>query len=298
MKVVSWLSGRNPNDTSRGITPIKSKSLPAEITLGYLYSILIRPVLNDIRNIRNVYIIPYGKLYYLPFSALAYESETGSRRYLVEDHNIGFISTLSLFDLIAGYKESTAIGAYLFADPDGTLPFARQEIDSIKTTIGSCFEFVGKEATVEQLERISDKCKILHLATHGHLEKGKIEQSWILFADKKLTMADIFITKLPNVEMVVLSTCESSLGAEGIEYATLARAFTNSGVPTVVSTLWEINDQTTQEIMTDFYKAITDQKNKFEALAIAQRNFLERHKTDTKKLYPFYWAPFIVLGRP
>ncbi|MBX2931454.1 MAG: CHAT domain-containing protein [Chitinophagaceae bacterium] len=301
MLAVASLSGRNVYP-ARGVHIRKSdndkKSAPdINKTLAFLYDVLIQPIANDIEGYENVYLIPADKLFYLPFASLIHTNEKGEQRYLIEDHNIGFLSTIFLFDLVYNYKPSGKGDVYLFADPDGSLPFAKTEVAEIKNSITNSISYEGKAASVANLSSIADKCKVLHLATHGFLEKGKIDESWILFADKKLSMAEILTMKFPHAELAILSTCESALGADGIEYATLARAFNNAGVPSVLSTLWEINDKAAMEIMVEFYKNIQNGMNRFTALAASQRSYLAKYKTDAKAK-PNYWAPFIILGKP
>lgn len=282
MSMVNQLSGRGTPVRITQINNVKKNINPA---LMYLYDVLIGPVVKEMKGYEKVFIIPAGKLFYLPFASLAHYDSQNNIRYLIEDYNIGFLSSMYLFDLIYNYKQSNNGQPYLFSDPDGSLPFARNESEGIKAQLINSIEYKGKNASVKNLMNISDKCKILHLATHGHLEKGSIDKSWLQFSDQKLRMNEIIVMQFPNTEMVVLSTCESALGVDGIEYATLARAFNNAGVPTVVSTLWEVNDESTKEIMIDFYKNIQSGMNKFSALqleciitTIHKIIFMEQHR--------------------
>jgi len=290
----------NGSDTVRGGTVVSTgppDKAPLQSLLHYLYDVLVGPVSGDIRGFDHLYIIPAGRLFYLPFSCLSHVGDDGQDHYLAEDCNVGYLSTMYLYDLVYNFKSTGRGSTYLFADPDGSLPYALQETDSIRANVSHSQVFSGTNASVKNLLSVAEKCKVLHLATHGHLSTGKIDESWILFSDKKLTMDQLLVMKLPNTDMAVLSTCESALGVDGIEYATLARAFSAAGVPTVVSSLWAISDRATKEIMIHFYQNYTGGMDTFTALSTAQRSYLAAHREDGKN-DPYYWAPFIVLGKP
>ena len=95
---------------------------------------------------------------------------------------------------------------------------------------------------------------------------------------------------LRGTDLVVLSACETGLGevsSEGV--FGLQRAFKQAGVKTLVMSLWEVNDQATQYIMTEFYSNLLSGKDK-------RQSFLEaKRKCKEKFVQPQYWAAFIML---
>ena len=97
---------------------------------------------------------------------------------------------------------------------------------------------------------------------------------------------------LKNTELVVLSACETGLGdnliGEGV--MGLQRAFMVAGAKSVIMSLWEVDDDSTQKLMTSFYTNwIKNKMTKEEALYQA--------KLEMKKLKPepYYWAGFVLL---
>jgi CHAT domain-containing protein len=97
---------------------------------------------------------------------------------------------------------------------------------------------------------------------------------------------------LKNTELVVLSACETGLGefsiSEGVKG--LQRAFMIAGAKSVIMSLWEVDDQSTQILMTLFYKNwIKNKLSKVDALKFA--------KIELKKIkpQPYYWAGFVLL---
>ena len=72
----------------------------------------------------------------------------------------------------------------------------------------------------------------------------------------------------------------------------LTRAFLYAGSPSVLATLWEVNDRSTLQLMDSFYREL-GKVNKARALAEAQRHML---KPGGRYSHPYYWAPFILVG--
>lgn len=99
---------------------------------------------------------------------------------------------------------------------------------------------------------------------------------------------------LDNTELVVLSACETGLGAiqngEGV-YG-LQRAFRMAGAKNILMSLWKVEDNTTQELMTTFFTYWIEKKmSKYDAFRQAQLDMLAKYKT------PLYWGGFILMER-
>ena len=94
--------------------------------------------------------------------------------------------------------------------------------------------------------------------------------------------------------MVVLSACETGLGdvksGEGV--FGLKRAFIMSGAKTVVMSLWSVPSAATTELMTEFYRLMSEGKAKAEALREAKLSMMK--KTEN----PFFWGAFVMVGNP
>ncbi|MBM3462314.1 MAG: CHAT domain-containing protein [Armatimonadetes bacterium] len=70
----------------------------------------------------------------------------------------------------------------------------------------------------------------------------------------------------------------------------LAEAFSIAGTPTVVASLWSVEDQSTRDLMVSFYTGLGQGMSRGKAL---QRAEVEMLRT---RPHPFYWAPFVILG--
>jgi len=145
--------------------------------------------------------------------------------------------------------------------------------------------------------------RILHFATHGVLDDVEPALSGVVLSavtqdgqkrDSFLRSQDIVGLNL-DAELVVLSGCETGLGrpvfGEGL--VGLSRAFFYAGAEQVISTLWQVPDTATAELMGGFYRALLqDGATVPDALRLAQ---LEIRK-DARWSNPYYWAPFVLQG--
>lgn len=137
--------------------------------------------------------------------------------------------------------------------------------------------------------------------------------------DGILRASEIEAASLQGVDLVVLSACETGLGAvAGGEGLTgLQRAFQVAGARTVIASLWKVDDAATQALMTEFYRNLWDRKlGKLDALHQAQLKMIDSYdaksgrlrgqitelppirvaKDRPKSLPPFYWAAFQLSG--
>jgi CHAT domain-containing protein/Tfp pilus assembly protein PilF len=123
--------------------------------------------------------------------------------------------------------------------------------------------------------------------------KTQAEDGWV-------TAEEIALLDLRGTELVVLSACQSGLGdvksGEGV-YG-LRRAFLYAGVRTMVTSLFEVPDQETRELMKRFYKELSTGQGKLTALHTAQRGLLEERRQKQGTAHPFFWASFVLVGDP
>ena len=117
--------------------------------------------------------------------------------------------------------------------------------------------------------------------------------------DGILTAQEISKLDLRGLDLVVLSACETGMGdiTQGEGVFGLQRGFKKAGVGTIVMSLWKVDDNATQMMMTQFYKNLCDGMDKHEALQEAQKHVREYTDENGEKKYnyPHYWAGFIIL---
>lgn len=144
---------------------------------------------------------------------------------------------------------------------------------------------------------------IVHFATHGIVNSDRPELSGIILSlfDERgkaengfLRLHDVFNLNL-NADLVVLSACETGLGQEikGEGLVGLTRGFMYAGANKVLVSLWNVDDDATAEMMTQFYKfMLKDNLSPAESLRKAQQTI----RTQAKWQHPKYWAAFTLQG--
>jgi CHAT domain-containing protein len=178
----------------------------------------------------------------------------------------------------------------------------KKEVENIKSQIGGDV-FSDKTATKAQFKEVASKYGIIHLATHALINDKNPMDSRLVFTlpenkadDGFLYAYELFGMRL-SAQMVVLSACNTGYGkllkGEGVQ--SIARGFAYAGVPSIVMSLWTAQDNSTSQLMVDFYKGLKEGKSKDAALQAAKLAFLE--KADAKiTAHPFFWAGFVILG--
>ena len=110
--------------------------------------------------------------------------------------------------------------------------------------------------------------------------------------DGILTAQELSNMNLGNVDMVVMSACQSGLGeTSGEGVFGLQRGFKLAGARTLLMSLWKVDDEATRLLMTEFYRFYLSGKTKQESLCLAQQTL--RHSENYSD--PHYWAAFILL---
>ncbi len=266
--------------------------------LAWLYDQLIRPVERHLGSAEIVLIAASGKLNYLPFEALVAKTQPVPE-YAVEKYVFGYLPSLYLYNAASNVERSDGNAEPLVVgnptlDLDGAEAEALAVHQSLKTEVPA---LMREAATREAVLEAANDSSLIHLATHAKLDADTPQKSHIRLADgERLEVIDVLMMDLKSTDVVVLSCCESGLGAEGLEYMTLAYSFAHAGAPTTVATLWEVNDDSSQELMSRMYLYRMRGSDSFTALAEAKRSYLRKHEGD--KRHPFYWSGYVGFGRP
>lgn len=189
------------------------------------------------------------------------------------------------------------------------LPATREEAEQIAKTASAA----GLKADVwvdldasefNTNERDLKAYRVLHIATHGLLDAERPQFSGVVLSlvgnkegkDGFLRADEVFNLRLGS-PLVMLSACETGLGKErrGEGVMGLTRAFMYAGAPTVGVSLWSVSDNSTADLMADFYKNFMTKENAMPAAA-ALRNARLTMLARSKYNAPFYWAPFVLVG--
>lgn len=262
-----------------------------------LYRWLIEPIVDQIQGVQKLAVIPSGELQFLSYDLL---SSTGTpEEALAQRYAIFYISDLSIFLGEPGESGLPIVAA--FANADGTLPYSEGEAEQIVGLFPSSTIYAGTEATELRVKELSPDYTTLHFATHGTLDYRNVENTWLTLApdqgggeDGRLTLAEIWgISTLSGYRLVTLSACNTAIGAEIVDGWPVnpANAFLQIGVPSVVASLWRVDDQATAAFMVEFYRNLPEQ-----GAAAALQSARKKLAATEEWGDPYYWAPFILLG--
>ncbi|RDH84503.1 MAG: hypothetical protein DIZ80_03215 [endosymbiont of Galathealinum brachiosum] len=274
----------------------KENETLAKEDLAWLYNQLLRPIENSLDNSKHVFISPVKQLAYLPFAALI-RQDGNETVYAVERFNLGVMPSSLHLQLVSDFSESYSDGVLFIADPDGSLPGARKEVELVsQMLVADGANLTGKDATKNNIREHLPDARLVHFATHGVLHKSNPSESYLLLANKKrLDVIDISQMDMGQTDLVILSACESGIGIDGMEYATLARAFAHAKVPSVLASYWKIHDAATQMLVVNFYKQMEEGGNVYSSLAMAQREMLKQKGSLS---HPSAWASISAYGKP
>lgn len=246
---------------------------------------------------KKIIIIPDTRLNYIPFESLVVNDKRNlSESYLLNFCEISYAYSYS--SLKVSYKDDYekdffAICPSSFKDNSlSRLLISQDNVGTIETIFDT--QMISEEnATKQRFLDEYGKSKVVHVSTHGGILNNK---PWISFNDEKLMLSDIYFNN-QKANLVVLSACKTSHGEhkKGEGVMSIARAFINSGSKSVVSSLWDINQQSTNEIITTFYTKIKEGNSKSEALRNAKLAYIKNHK-NTSEASPFYWSSLVLTG--
>jgi CHAT domain-containing protein/tetratricopeptide (TPR) repeat protein len=267
-------------------------------SLKQLYTWLIAPIKDNLKT-PVIGIIPHSILHYLPFAAL-----TDGKTYLSEKYTLFTLPSASSLRFLHPKVVEQPISLLALGNPTTMeqlpdLHYAEKEVQSIASLFKSQ-ALIGTAATKSAFLEEARQATYIHLAAHGQFDISNPLFSTIFLAgdnqdNGRLAVYEIYGLDLTDrTDLVVLSACQSQVGhvTNGDEVVGLTRAFLYSGTPSVIASLWNVDDAATSLLMEKFYQHLQDGSSKAGALRQAQ--------ADVRKQYPnpYYWAAFVLTGDP
>lgn len=294
------------------------------------YTTFVQPALYN-QPTNHLIIIPDHLLGHLPFETFLKSPPNSSKNdgyhqkdYLVHHYEIQYsysgtlllqnqhqynalsqkVSTIAVAadysNRIVSQKNRTEEDLYLRQNLE-SLPEVINEVKALETITNGTFLY-GNDANEGNFKEKVGQHGIIHLAMHGIFNKKNPIASSLAFTEDGAASEDNFlhaseIGHLPlKAQLVVLSACETGYGkferGEGI--MSLARSFMHAGVPSLIVSLWQVNDYSTSSIMQSFYHELKAGKSKSAALQAAKLTYLKSNHGIAA--HPALWAAFIQLG--
>lgn len=265
-----------------------------------IYDWLIRPAETKLagNNVETLVFVLDDALRNLPMAALH-----DGKQYLVEKYSIALTPGLQLLEskAIAPKQVKVLVAGLSKAQPGfSALPAVEDEVNQIAAKVSSSI-LLNQNFTLENLRAKIDKVAfgIVHIATHGQFS-SKAQDTFLVAWDSRINVKDLNDLlrerdqKIASpIELLVLSACQT---ATGDKKATLGLAgfAVRSGARSTLATLWQVNDESTAELMVGFYEQLIQNPgiSKAKALQIAQIKLSKQPQYQ----HPFYWASFVLVG--
>ena len=273
-----------------------------------LFELLVRPVLPDLGG-QRISVIPDRELTRVPFVGLL-DRRTG--HYLLEDYEVRTPpSAAILVETLSRPRDVRSGGrALVVGNPTldtstrmrlPSLPGAMREAERVAEMYPGSRLLTGSQARrSEILDRLATS-SVFHFAGHAIANTEQPELSYLALAsgegsvgsDGTLRGSEIGKLRLSNLKLAVLSACStlnprsSHTGA----IAGLAYSFLRAGVPATISTLWDVNDDVTTELLVEFHRRFASGTSAAEALRLAQLQVMRSTQRE-----PRAWAAFIYTG--
>ncbi|MBD0386376.1 MAG: CHAT domain-containing protein [Nostoc sp. C3-bin3] len=268
-----------------------------------IYDWLIRPAQAELtkNGIKTLVFVLDGELRNIPMAVL-YDKQ--QEKYLVEKYAIALTPGLQLLDpkplrqvqlnaLTAGVSEKRPVEGREFPE----LQNVPRELKEIKSEVSKSEELLNEQFTQTNLQNKLQTVpfSVVHLATHGEFSSDA-ENTFILTWDKLIKVKEFDnLLRVSDrnrsnyIELLVLSACQT---AEGDKRAALGLAgiAMRAGVRSTLATLWSIDDRSTTDVMSEFYRQLKAGVNKAEALQRAQLSVFANEKA------PYFWAPYVLVG--
>jgi CHAT domain-containing protein len=231
-----------------------------------LYARLLQPIVGALPRDSVVTLVPDGSLHALPFAALPDEGG----RLAIERFAFNYAPTVAAAAARTVTRGAPALAEeriLVVSDPATDLrplPRAAAEGREIASLFSRATLIAGPQATVRRIRSELRTHAVVHFAGHAVSGTQEARQSYLVVAAEdsgasaRLDASELRQLPLTHVRLGVLSACSTAWGDDlrGLGRASLARALLQSGVSSVVATLWDVEDDAVSRVWPAFYAAV------------------------------------------
>jgi CHAT domain-containing protein len=258
---------------------------------GYSWDVFLQSffeeILVDVSGAKVVYIIPHQELHFLPLHAIRVNNE-----FLFRKVPLAYSPSSTVLNFILNIKNN---GMYQKAKVFGFTPNPDEknlflgEAEKIANLLDAEL-FLDSKASKRALYKALAKPNYIHFSCHGIYDAVDPNRSSLQLSDGQLSVLDILNLKL-DTDLITLSACESGLGVKaGDEVINFPGAFLLAGASSVLSTLWQVNPESSMHFMENFYNQLGQGSSKTEATKAAMDASVDRYN------HPYHWAAFTLNG--
>ncbi|HET9218733.1 MAG TPA: CHAT domain-containing protein, partial [Terriglobia bacterium] len=255
-----------------------------------LYNLLIKPVQTHLDPNRTLAIVPDLALHRLNFAALY---SPAAKKFLVERYAI--LESPNLTTLLSGSGRPARDRAVAFGSRTDNIG-ATRELRAVERIYGQMQTFNGEAALKPAFLSSLAAASVFHYAGHSQDAADPLRSSVLLDGEREgansVTAVEIARRKMPVNSVVVLASCDSSVGnsRDGIGMRGLTSAFLIGGAGSVVGSLWLVESESTSRLVLEFHKEFARNTPVARALRNAQLAFI------AEGIHPYYWSGFVVTG--
>lgn len=254
--------------------------------LREIYGELFAPLSGRLRA-RHLVIVPHGVLHYLPFHALF-----DGHGYLIDSFTVSYAPSASIFAICQRNATHATGPPLIMGVPDARAPQILDEVESVARIMPGADLLVGAAANEMAIREKGSHSRLIHIATHGSFRQDNPMFSGIRLGSAYMNLYDLYQLKL-RADLVTLSGCATGLNvvAAGDELLGLIRGLLYAGAHSLLLTLWDVNDRSTSDFMTSFYRRLQQGVDKASALQGAMQQLRATCP------HPYHWAPFTLIGK-
>lgn len=280
--------------------------------LASLHDALIRPLEPRLNPGDRLVIVPDGELHKVPFAAL---QDRATGRYLVQDQTLSLAPSATFYVEALERDRALASGRPLTAlavgDPRfdrkllpdlARLSRAEEEARTLVALLPGSQGLIGNDATPEAFLTGAGRHEIVQFGGHAVVNDEFPLLSYLVMAPQRsvadsglLYAHELYGHRFERTRLAVLAACRTAGGpVNGEGPLSLARAFLAAGVPTIVASLWDVDDEATARLLQAFHGRLQQGDDAAMALRQAQLSILS--SPDTALRSPTAWGSFEVLG--
>jgi len=265
----------------------------AHLSASKLYRRLITPIAAELAGARTIVIVPDAAVDTVPFAALI--DERG--KYLIEAYSVVVAPSAAVFAAVDGRRRSFGpprIALLITSDRDAGLPSVAIEAKRVAGAYEDAVWLQGHDDLVS-LAKAADA---IHFGGHAIGDDSGLDPASIIFRDERdrehrLGVSDIAALRLRRTSVVVLAGCNTARGErrgpEGV--ISVAHGFLAAGVPSVIATLWPIDDAAAAELFPRIHALLAAGQAPADALRAVQLEWIHRPNAPTS-----LWAALQVIG--
>lgn len=270
-----------------------------------IYRKLLPPSL-QIEKTHRLLIIADEILGYLPFESLIinanYSMSIAKWPFLIKKTPVSYAYSLQTWlgparRTQAAQKEFSGFFIAKSIDENISIPAVAVEAKKLEKQLKGKY-FIDEDASIKPFKQALNTSNVLHLSTHSFMFGPQAEPA-LQLSDGKFFLFELSAqTRVPS--LMVLSACRTADGimASGEGVLSLSRGFTAAGTKGVVAGLWNINDETTSQLMASFYGNLQKGTDAAMSLHQAKIDWIKTKHSNSALLLPYYWSSLIYIGKP